>query len=1077
MGSGHAPILAKQKYIRVRFSTDGLSTPVVLPPRQQYNFTMSRREIGMRTRDAPRDGRPDKGREGTGRDARYPPPHRDRMRGDSPPHHHRERMRGNSPPRAHRDRVHGDSRGRDGRRETPPGRRVSRSPIRGSRHGLDEGFHTLRARSPDGHRRRSLELHPRRDSPRERRMRSPRMAARATPPPPPPRSPHVAVHPASPRLPMRPGSPHLPMRPGLPRVSMRPGSPRVPMRPGSPRVAMSGQSQLPAAFDRCQPQLAVAFDSSREKFVDRQAMLTSNRNGTLLGTQIATPFTSGNAVKGVEDMLNSDPDESLSSYGMLVPRSIVLEDGTVRTFYSLPPDPFSNSVPPTTGPGLGGKLFPPYADGLTQHGAEHAIPRYVSPDKFTSVERSRGEFISTQEQRFTDRKLSGQNQYITGDRNLSSWLEKPDLEHSTYRRERPLSPYQNAIDGPSQRRASRSPLRDGVHSYGRDGVINSLSRDSYTSEIERSARRVGMERRGSTYAPELSLREGLNSPRGRGPDEDFRGHADRDRIGYARNPRQDELSRAPDEGRLALQRLASSVYDPPDAYPRERGLVRSSEHRDSLMYEQSNGGFHRQVRSPPREASKQDGVYPQRPAFRSDMQMHPSPRRNAGVSPRRMRSLTPPNSRQHNLHEDERRVWKRKYAELGEDPSLDRRLFRPHEPELKRRETGWDVHYDNHLRDRRPSGWDRQDGYFERRPEREEDEFNHGNQAGRRPWGERGGSARRYSSYPEDERRQSDFHDRDEYLQSERPNRSFADKSRLWHGSDMQREMIEREERQIAPDLPENSAEFKQQVHRAFMKYAKTLNENFGQRKKYEEQGKAGMLLCLACGRLSKPFVDTHSLVMHTLQSKKRGLRAEHSGLCKAICSVMGWSSAIEPTGGKSYQNITAEEAKANKEDLILWPPAVLVHNVFAGKMTDGPQGGAGGAMESAVKELLKDSGLSFERTKVAAGRQGTVIIKYMATFSCLHEAEHLHKYFISSSHGRDDWLRVGPAKKESNAGGGPDLVEEGGEKKRVLYGYLALAHDLDKVDLDFQRRCVIRSRKEIEAIAGDILISNKSSD
>lgn len=104
--------------------------------------------------------------------------------------------------------------------------------------------------------------------------------------------------------------------------------------------------------------------------------------------------------------------------------------------------------------------------------------------------------------------------------------------------------------------------------------------------------------------------------------------------------------------------------------------------------------------------------------------------------------------------------------------------------------------------------------------------------------------------------------------------------------------------------------------------------------------------------RLSKPFVDTQSLVMHTLQSKKTGLRAEHLGLCKAICCVMGWSHAVDPTGGKSYQNISVEEAKANNEDLILWPPAVIVHNVSTSKMTDGHQEDA--AEFTAVKELLK---------------------------------------------------------------------------------------------------------------------------
>ena len=56
-------------------------------------------------------------------------------------------------------------------------------------------------------------------------------------------------------------------------------------------------------------------------------------------------------------------------------------------------------------------------------------------------------------------------------------------------------------------------------------------------------------------------------------------------------------------------------------------------------------------------------------------------------------------------------------------------------------------------------------------------------------------------------------------------------------------------EHEIPADLPENSTEFKQQVERIFLKYAKTLNEDSEERKKYEKEGKAGMLPCLACGR------------------------------------------------------------------------------------------------------------------------------------------------------------------------------------------------------------------------------------
>ena len=90
------------------------------------------------------------------------------------------------------------------------------------------------------------------------------------------------------------------------------------------------------------------------------------------------------------------------------------------------------------------------------------------------------------------------------------------------------------------------------------------------------------------------------------------------------------------------------------------------------------------------------------------------------------------------------------------------------------------------------------------------------------------------------------------------------------------------------------------------------------------------------------------------------------------------------------------------------------------------------------------------------------MMVKYMPTLSCLHEADHLHQHFVSCLHGRDEWIQSESMKSEQEL----KIVEE---KDAVLYGYIGLAHDLDKVDLDFHRRCVIRSRKQINVIASDV--------
>ena len=85
-----------------------------------------------------------------------------------------------------------------------------------------------------------------------------------------------------------------------------------------------------------------------------------------------------------------------------------------------------------------------------------------------------------------------------------------------------------------------------------------------------------------------------------------------------------------------------------------------------------------------------------------------------------------------------------------------------------------------------------------------------------------------------------------------------------------------------------------------------------------------------------------------------------------------------------------------------------------------------------------------------------------MPILSCLHEAEHLHQHFVSCLRGREQWVKLDPTKSEKEQ-------KNAEEKNTILYGYLGLAHDLDKVDLDFHRRCVVRSRKQIDVIASDV--------
>lgn len=63
--------------------------------------------------------------------------------------------------------------------------------------------------------------------------------------------------------------------------------------------------------------------------------------------------------------------------------------------------------------------------------------------------------------------------------------------------------------------------------------------------------------------------------------------------------------------------------------------------------------------------------------------------------------------------------------------------------------------------------------------------------------------------------------------------------------------------------------------------------------------------------------------------SHKVGLRAQHLGLHKAICILLGWSSDVpQETITWVPEVLSDEEAMAAKEDLILWPPVVIIRNI-----------------------------------------------------------------------------------------------------------------------------------------------------
>uniref|UniRef100_A0A5B7BIG5 XS domain-containing protein n=1 Tax=Davidia involucrata TaxID=16924 RepID=A0A5B7BIG5_DAVIN len=262
---------------------------------------------------------------------------------------------------------------------------------------------------------------------------------------------------------------------------------------------------------------------------------------------------------------------------------------------------------------------------------------------------------------------------------------------------------------------------------------------------------------------------------------------------------------------------------------------------------------------------------------------------------------------------------------------------------------------------------------------------------------------------------------------------------------------------------PESSEDFKQLVHSAFFKFVKQLNENLAQRRRFMVQGKADGLKCSICGSNSNEFVDTESLVMHACTSPKVGFKAQHLGFHKALCVLMGWKSAVALNRSWICQVLPDNESLALKEDLIIWPPVVVIHNSSISNYN--PDERVIVSIE-VLEALLGDMGFG-EKTKVCRGKpanQSIMVVKFNSTFSGLQEAERLHKFYTENKRGRAEFQQV----NQNSSGSSSDETRKASSEKveNVLYGYLGIAEDLDKLDFETKKWCLVKSKKEIQEIA-----------
>nr|BAK02434.1 predicted protein [Hordeum vulgare subsp. vulgare] len=252
-----------------------------------------------------------------------------------------------------------------------------------------------------------------------------------------------------------------------------------------------------------------------------------------------------------------------------------------------------------------------------------------------------------------------------------------------------------------------------------------------------------------------------------------------------------------------------------------------------------------------------------------------------------------------------------------------------------------------------------------------------------------------------------------------------------------------------------------QALRKAFLKYSKMLNENHAQKRSYLE---GGLVQCLPCGRSSKDFADVHGLVMHAYNPPNADSFVDHLGLHKALCVLKGWDYTKVPDNSKAYQSLPPDLVRANREDLILWPPTVIIRNTATGRKKDGRSEGLGNKeMDKKIAEL----GFAGGKSKSLYGKQGHLgltLIKFANNPSGLKEAERLAEFLEKQDHGRVGWSRA-QATHNLDPDTNPLLVETDnrGEKKRILYGCLAISSDLDELDSDSRKRATVKSRKEFD--------------
>ncbi|GAB4859745.1 hypothetical protein Ancab_011223 [Ancistrocladus abbreviatus] len=173
----------------------------------------------------------------------------------------------------------------------------------------------------------------------------------------------------------------------------------------------------------------------------------------------------------------------------------------------------------------------------------------------------------------------------------------------------------------------------------------------------------------------------------------------------------------------------------------------------------------------------------------------------------------------------------------------------------------------------------------------------------------------------------------------------------------------------------------------------------------------------------------------------------------------MGWDSATGPDGLWTCRTLPDAEALAVKEDLIIWPPVVIVHTSSAANYYLNERTASLESLQTSLRGLDFDKGM----TKVCHGKAAIpniMLVKFNGTESGLQEVERLHTIFSEKKHGRTELLQIDSGTYYSKEGAHEGLINK--KVEGALFGYLGIAEDLDKLHYDTKAKCFVRSKKEI---------------